>query len=107
MELHGLDWELAMAKAHNHAILGFRRDFKTGRESLLASEQGVIAADLEALRQPLEHSFVVVEHLGGLPMHWIIQHAQLPAACLHDSLKAQTNAEHRNACMRLEILTHR
>ena len=100
MELHALNRQLTVANAHDHAVFGFSGYFKTSRERLFSSEQGVITANLEALRQALKDALILMDHERWLTVHGIIQHAQLAAKRLHDSLQAQADSKHRNASVR-------
>jgi len=72
VELHGLDGQLFVPHAHDHAVIGFGRHFQALRERLPAGEQRVVAAYPEALRQPFENAFALVDHGGRFPVHGVV-----------------------------------
>ena len=66
MELHAFDRKLAMAHAHDLAVLGVRGDLeRVGHDR---RGERVVAADLEPLRQPREDAVPVVLDDARLPV---------------------------------------
>ena len=84
MELNRFDRQLAVAHAHDHAIVRLGGDFKATRKCFTAREQRVVAADLEPLRQTFEYAEVAVGDLGRLAVHGIVQDSQLAAESFNE-----------------------
>src|SRR6185312_13134516 len=93
MELHCLNRQIAMPDAHDNAVVGFGRHFKTRRQNRPLREKRMITAYLEPLRQALEYALTLMRHHRRFPVHRIIQHPEFPAKCLNDSLQAKAHAK--------------
>jgi hypothetical protein len=97
MKLHGFHRQLAVAQAHDDAVVGLGGDFQARRGTSRTRVERMIAAHLETLRQSFEHTRAASAHPRRLAVHGVIEHAQLAAERLHHALQSQAHAEHRNA----------
>ncbi len=61
MELHAVQWEFAMAEAHDFLLRSLGGDLEIGGECLTAHKERVIARGLERIRQAGENAFAVVD----------------------------------------------
>ena len=69
MELHALDREGAVTQAHDHAVVGPRRDGQLGGHRRPLDDEAVVAGGLERGGQAGEHARAVVVHQRGLAVH--------------------------------------
>src|SRR5690349_20563444 len=92
VKLHALDVELAMAHAHDFAVLGPRGKFQTGRNARPLDGERMVARRLEWIRQPLKHALRGVLNQRGLAVHNLPRAHDLAAECLADRLMAETDA---------------
>src|SRR5207302_5449904 len=77
MELHRLYGKLAMPHTHDHAVVRLRGDLQARGKGLAVGEQRMVAAHLKLLGQSLKYANTRVPHWRWLPMHRVIQHAEL------------------------------
>src|SRR5271166_2152790 len=86
-----------MAHAHDDAVFALRGDLQASRKGLAPRKQRMVTAHLKAIGQALKNALLAIDHRGGFAVHGVIQHTQLSAKRLNDTLEAEANAEHRNA----------
>ena len=95
MELHALDRQLAVADAHDLAVVAARGDLELVGHP--RRRERVVAADLESLRQALEDAPAVVFDDARLAVEQALRAPDLPAERLDDGLVAEADAERRDA----------
>src|SRR5439155_6552337 len=93
MELEAMDVQVAVAHRHDLAVCGGRADLEVGGEN--GCRQGVVAPDLELVRESGEESLSVVPNRARLPVHELPRRADLAAEGLHDRLVTEADAERR------------
>src|SRR5690606_18910153 len=69
MELHPLEFEAAVANAHDGSVSDRRSDLQLRRQARGLEGERVIAADLESLRQPFEDAHAQVLNGTRLAVH--------------------------------------
>src|SRR5690349_3412534 len=95
MELHALDRQVAVADAHDLAVLAARGHFELVGNRRRG--QRVVTTDLESLRQPLEDAAAVVLDHARLAVEQALRAPDLAAERLDDRLMAKADAERRDA----------
>src|SRR3954451_22205494 len=94
MELDALDRQLAVADAHDLAVVAARGDLELVGHRRRGER--VVAADLESLRQSLEDAASVVLDDARLAVQQALRAADLAAERLDDSLMTEADAERRH-----------
>src|SRR3954451_25156864 len=95
MELDALDRQLAVADAHDLAVVAARGDLELVGHRRRGER--VVAADLESLRQSLKDAASVVLDHARLAVQQALRAADLAAERLDDRLMTQADAERRHA----------
>src|SRR5215831_10123111 len=95
MKLHAVDRPLAMAHAHDGAVVRPRADFERVRNRIRDNE-GVVTAGDEWLGDAAENAAAVVFHAGHLAMHQYRRADDVAAEGVTDRLVSEADAEHRD-----------
>ena len=94
MELHAVDWQLAMAEAHDDAVLGFGADLQGVRQAVALDDKGVIARRLERRGDAGEQRRAAMADRAQLAVHQHRRAHDRRPERLADALVAETDAEH-------------
>mmetsp|Transcript_20777 Transcript_20777/g.79652 ORF Transcript_20777/g.79652 Transcript_20777/m.79652 type:complete len:235 (-) Transcript_20777:5988-6692(-) len=100
VELHafagrGRAGQLAVAHAHDLAVLAARGDLQYRRAARLLDDEGVVADHAELARQTAEHAALVGRDGAGLAVHLALRADDPAAQGLAHGLVAQAHAQHR------------
>src|SRR5215471_4039442 len=96
MELHALHGELAMAHAHDLAVLAFGGHLQTLGKPGAVDDQRMIACGGQGVVEPGENTVSVMAYGRELAVHDAPGANDAPSECLADRLVAQANAEDRD-----------
>ena len=96
MELDALDVFLLVSHAHDRAVGEFTRDLEAIGQRRAVDDQGVIAADLDVLRQSLIEAATVVADARDFAVDDLARAHDLAAEDLADGLVAEADAENRH-----------
>jgi hypothetical protein len=97
VELHALDREVAVAKAHDRAVLEPRGDLEAIGQARALHDQRMVARGSERGGQAREDALAVVMHLSELAVHDPVCAHDAPAEGLADGLVAEADTEKRYA----------
>src|SRR5438309_811205 len=97
VELHALDWQRAVAHAHDLAVLGPRRDLEIARAALALDRERMVPGRVVRRGQAAEHSGAGVVDARDLAVHEGLRMDDAPAERLADGLVAEAHAEDRHA----------
>ena len=92
VELHALDVELAVAQAHDHAVVGAGGDLEHVGDRVGVDDERVVAGGLERVGEPGEHAGALVVDLRGLAVHDRRRPHDVAAVDLADALVAEADA---------------
>ena len=93
MELDALDVFLLMPHAHDRAVGELTRDLEAVGQRRPVDDQGVVAADLDVLRQSLIETAAVVADSRDFAVDDLARAHDLAAEYLADGLMAEADAE--------------
>ena len=96
MELDALDVFLLVSHAHDRAVGELTRDLEAIGQRRTVDDQGVIAADLDVLRQSLIEAATVVADARDFAVDDLARAHDLAAEDLADGLVAEADAENRH-----------
>src|SRR5215467_14584318 len=96
MELHALHGELAVAHAHDLAILAFGGHLKALGKTGAFDDQRMIACGGQRVVEPGENAVSTMAYGRELAVHDASGAHDTPSECLADRLVAQANAEDRD-----------
>ena len=94
MELHALDWPLAVPEAHDEAVGGVRRGLQALWQAPSLKDQAVIAACRHGLGEPAEEALAVVVDRCLMPVHRLSAH-DAPTEVDADGLMAEADPKDR------------
>ena len=97
VKLHPKDGVFPMCDAHDLAVIGPRRDFKTIRQRGFFHHQRVISRRLKRSGYVIEDALALMLDHRGFAVHQPGCPDNGPAIGLRDTLMAQTHPENRNA----------
>ena len=93
MELHAVHGGLAVAQAHDDAVVGGGGGFQDLGHGFGYNRQGVVAGRGEGAGHVLEHGDVLVHEAGGLAVHQLGGVGDGAAECLRDGLVAEADTQ--------------
>ena len=98
MELHAFDRQRPVPHAHDHAIVGLRRDLQFIGQRGALDDQRVIARRIERIRHTLVQRGPVMPHARCPSVHQRRRMDDGPAERRADGLMAEADAEQRERC---------
>src|SRR5882762_4968900 len=101
MELHALHGELAVAHAHDLAVLGLGRDLQALGQRRPANRKRMIAGRHERTRKSAKHTEARMADRRGFSVHDLTRMHNLAAESLADRLMAEAHAQYRNVAGKL------
>src|ERR1022692_4219607 len=105
VKLNALDRKLAMAHAHDLAVVAFRRDLQARRHAATVDHQRMIAGGREWTDQSLEYTLASMLDRGHLAVHYATRANDAPSEGLADGLVTEAHAKNGNFTR--EALHHR
>src|SRR5258707_3072957 len=96
MELHALHGELAVAHAHDLAVLGFCSDLEALGQSRAPNRQRMVTRRHEGARQPAEHADAGMADRRGFPVDDLTRMHDLAAESLADRLMTEAHPQYRD-----------
>src|SRR5450755_4741944 len=96
MKLNALDRKLAMAHAHDLAVVAFRRDLQAFWNAAAVDHQRMITGCGERAGQPFEYAIAAMGDGRHLAVHHAGRADDAPAERLANSLVSKANAEDGN-----------
>src|SRR5688500_19797821 len=95
VELHAFHRELAVAHAHDLAVVAPGADLERGWQRRSLDRERMVARRREGVRQPAEYPAPVVADGGGLAVHELLRVHDPAAERLPDRLVPEADAQDR------------
>ena len=93
VELDAFNGKVAVAKAHDDAVVGFGGNGEATREGAALDHQGMVARSGEGARKAMKNGFAIVADLAGLAVHEAGCADDAAAKGLADGLMAEADAQ--------------